>query len=103
MFYIFINKTLFMKKLFNFKSIQFFCFTLLALFVQTFIYAQDSTGTTRVTTTTHTETQTWYMEPWVWVVGGAVFILILVALARSGKSTDRTIITKTTTTRDSDV
>ncbi len=24
----------------------------------------------------------WYMQPWVWVAGGAVFILILVALLR---------------------
>ncbi len=27
----------------------------------------------------------WYQQPWVWVVGGAVFILLLVALLRSGK------------------
>ena len=27
----------------------------------------------------------WYKEPWVWVVGGAVFILLLVALLRGGK------------------
>jgi len=27
------------------------------------------------------ETQ-WYAQPWVWVVGGAVFILLLVALLR---------------------
>jgi ABC-type dipeptide/oligopeptide/nickel transport system permease subunit len=26
----------------------------------------------------------WYMQPWVWVVGGAVFILLLVALLKSG-------------------
>ena len=25
----------------------------------------------------------WYQQPWVWVVGGAVFILLLVALLRS--------------------
>lgn len=27
-----------------------------------------------------------FMQPWMWVVGGAVFILILVALLKSGKS-----------------
>ncbi|MBN8835023.1 MAG: hypothetical protein ABS68_10480 [Niastella sp. SCN 39-18] len=27
----------------------------------------------------------WYRQPWVWVVGGAVFILLLVALLRGGK------------------
>jgi hypothetical protein len=26
----------------------------------------------------------WYAQPWVWVVGGAVFILLLVALLRGG-------------------
>ena len=28
---------------------------------------------------------TWYTQPWVWVVGGAVFILLLVAMLKSGK------------------
>jgi hypothetical protein len=27
----------------------------------------------------------WYQQPWVWIVGGAVFILLLVALLRSGR------------------
>lgn len=28
----------------------------------------------------------WYQQPWVWIVGGAVFIIILVALLKgSGK------------------
>jgi hypothetical protein len=27
----------------------------------------------------------WYQQPWVWVVGGAVFILLLVALLRGGQ------------------
>lgn len=28
----------------------------------------------------------WYQQPWVWVVGGAVFIIILVAMLKgSGK------------------
>jgi hypothetical protein len=26
----------------------------------------------------------WYQQPWVWIVGGAVFIIILVALLRGG-------------------
>ena len=30
----------------------------------------------------------WYTQPWVWIVGGAVFILLLVALLRSGKRAD---------------
>ena len=31
----------------------------------------------------------WYQQPWVWVVGGAIFILLLVALLRSGSARDR--------------
>ena len=26
----------------------------------------------------------WYQQPWVWIVGGAVFILLLVALLKGG-------------------
>lgn len=26
----------------------------------------------------------WYTQPWVWIVGGAVFLLLLVALLRGG-------------------
>jgi len=26
----------------------------------------------------------WYQQPWVWVVGGAVFILLLVAILKGG-------------------
>ncbi len=31
----------------------------------------------------------WYEQPWVWIVGGAVFILLLVALLRGGGARDR--------------
>ena len=27
----------------------------------------------------------WYQQPWAWVVGAAIFILLLVALLRGGK------------------
>ncbi len=27
----------------------------------------------------------WYKQPWVWVVAGAIFILLLVAMLRGGK------------------
>lgn len=30
----------------------------------------------------------WYTQPWVWIVGAAVFILLLVALLRSNSSRD---------------
>jgi hypothetical protein len=28
---------------------------------------------------------TWYTQPWVWVVGGALFILLLVGMLKGGK------------------
>ncbi len=30
----------------------------------------------------------WYASPWVWIVGAAVFILLLVALTRGGRKSD---------------
>lgn len=27
----------------------------------------------------------WYQQPWAWVIGGAIFVLILVALLRKRK------------------
>ena len=30
----------------------------------------------------------WYASPWVWIIGAAVFILLLVALTRGGRRTD---------------
>ena len=29
---------------------------------------------------------TWYTQPWVWIIGGAVFVLLLVALLRNNRS-----------------
>jgi len=31
------------------------------------------------------DNQQWYTQPWVWIVGGAIFILLLVALLKSGR------------------
>ncbi len=28
----------------------------------------------------------WYMQPWVWVLAGAIFILLLAAILRGGRS-----------------
>ena len=62
-------------------------FTLVLL--QTLAFGQDDGGSsTSVTKTTTTTSNTWYAEPWVWVVGIAVFILLLVALLRGGSKRD---------------
>ncbi len=64
--------------------------------IGTIAWGQDSGGSTEVTTT-HTETQTWYAEPWVWILGGAILLILLVALLRGG-SGSKVTVTKTTTT-----
>jgi hypothetical protein len=51
----------------------------------------NNTNTTTSETTTSTTTTYWYTEPWVWVVGGAVLLLIIVALVRGSGSTDREV------------
>ena len=74
-----------MKLLSKMASIKAFVTILILTLIQTFVFGQDSGGgSSTVTTTTHTETQTWYAQPWVWIVGAAVFILLLIALVRGG-------------------
>ena len=72
----------------------------LATITNAIAWAQDS-SVTATTQTTSTTTETWYTEPWVWIVGGAVLILIIVALTRGNKGdstgrTDKVTVTKTT-------
>ncbi|MGN6616027.1 MAG: hypothetical protein ACTHJ5_02515 [Ilyomonas sp.] len=81
-----------------YKSLLAICILMLS---QIAIFAQEDGGTkTVVTKTTHSESTTWYMQPWAWVVGGIILILILIALL-SGRG-NRVVVTKTTTT-DTDV
>lgn len=73
-------------------------------FTAAITWAQDSSTTAISTTATNTsETTVWYTEPWVWVVGGAVLVLIIVALTRGNSSnstgrTEQVTVTKTTNT-----
>jgi hypothetical protein len=86
-----------MKQLLKLANIKAVLVILFLSLMQTLSLAQDGGGKTVTKTTTHTETQTWYLQPWAWVVGGAVFIIIIIALVRGGRS-DRVTITKTSTT-----
>lgn len=101
-----------MKKLSQkatFRTILSFLFLCM---VNVMAFAQDSTGGGTTTTTTKTDISVttedqWYAQPWVWVVGGAVLILLLVALLRGGgrdrsTRTDRVEVKKTIRT-DTDV
>ena len=80
--------------------------------MQVVVMAQESTSSTTTTSTksvdVNVETENWYAAPWVWIVGGALFILLLVALLgggsrrRSSAASDRVTVTKTVE-RDTDV
>lgn len=70
----------------NFKSLALNVKSLIALLLlsllQTAVWAQDGGADVDVKITK--DNGTWYAQPWVWIVGGAVFILLLVALLRGG-------------------
>ncbi|HEX2606761.1 MAG TPA: hypothetical protein VHK91_05255 [Flavisolibacter sp.] len=86
-------------------------------FIQVALWAQEGSGSGSGSSTTTTSkkidvsvssSDNWYTSPWVWIVGAAVFILLLVALLggnRGGSTStasDRVTVTKTVE-RDTDV
>jgi len=58
---------------------------LLACLLQVSAWAQDAKLDVNIT---KQSSSNWYASPWVWIVGGAVFILLLVALLRGGRHAD---------------
>ena len=92
-----------MKNLFKPAFIKYGFLMLVLTVANAIAWAQDST-TTAVTTTSSTKTteQTWYAEPWVWVAGAAVLILLIIALTRGSSNssgrTDKVTVTKTSST-----
>ena len=77
-------------KIFSRYAISLFC--LLTLTVN--LLAQDSSSSKNTNTDIDVtiNSNDWYTQPWVWVVGGAVFILLLVALLSCNKRKDTVII-----------
>ena len=53
------------------------------LFISMVSLAQDKQVDVNITTNKHSNN--FWGQPWVWVVGAAVFILLLVAILRSGR------------------
>ncbi len=53
--------------------------------LQTAVWAQDGSGADIDVKITK-ESSNWYAQPWVWIVGGAVFVLLLVALLRGNSN-----------------
>ncbi len=56
---------------------------MLACFYRVLTFAQDKGLDVDINVKKENE---WYQNPIVWVIGGAVFILLLVALLRGGKT-----------------
>ena len=59
---------------------------LLVIYSSVLLLAQE-TKKVDVDINTHSGNN-WYASPWVWIVGVAVFILLLVALTRGGRRAD---------------
>jgi hypothetical protein len=59
--------------------IAFFFFNLIALVS----FAQDKGIDVDINVKKESQ---WYQQPWVWVIGGAVFILLLAAILRSNRT-----------------
>jgi Ca2+/H+ antiporter len=90
-----------MKQFIKKNSAKFYL-TMLAFFSTIiFALAQDSSASTS-STTTQTETTTTHIQPWMWIVGAAVFLIILIALLRGGKNRDSVTVSKTTTVENRD-
>ncbi|MGE9312080.1 hypothetical protein ACLOAU_10550 [Niabella sp. CJ426] len=65
--------------------------SLVAVLVSIAALAQDDTKKIEVDINTKgagDSANSFFMQPWVWVVGGAIFILLLVALLRGNKRSD---------------
>ena len=85
------------------KSEITFLISLFFCLLSGYLAAQDTLVSTNKVATTTTEEQ-WYLQPWVWIVGGAVLLLILIAMFSGNKNnvpagrTDRVTVTKTVRT-----
>ena len=81
--------------------------TFLTLMVNIYLFAQDKSTDIKVDINKDTPNN-WYASPWVWVLGAAVFIILLVALTSGGSrrrtsgTGEKVTITKTVK-RDTDV
>lgn len=62
-----------------------FLLLMLNLLATGIVYAQDTKKLDVDVNVDKSSGSTWYAQPWMWIVGGAVFILLLVALLRGGQ------------------
>lgn len=96
-----------MKALLKSSRIKMIFSLLMLNLLQLAAWAQEeTTTTTRKVDIEVSNSESWYAAPWVWIVGAALFILLLVALIgggrRSSASGDRVTYTRTVE-RDTDI
>lgn len=74
-----------------FKKSLFLFFLLITILYSNLLIAQDAT------TIPATTTETFVIQPWMWVVGGIIVLIILIAMIRGGSRTthsERVVIKK---------
>jgi hypothetical protein len=105
---------LIMKRITKGLTVKSFMTLLMLACIQTILRAQEegsggasgSGSTTTTTKTLSTTSENWYASPLVWVIGAAVFILLLVALMRGGRDSGGSVASRTdkvTVTKSSSV
>jgi len=89
-----------MKKLFMHSIIKTAYIFIFLNVISLLSQAQDSTGgsvsSTHTSTTTHTQTMA--VQPWMWIVGGIILLIIIIALF-SGKNKNTVRTDKVTYTK----
>ncbi len=78
-----------MKKL-TFNAANKFLLLIVLSAMQLMAWSQDAVSHTSTTVTT--KTNNFEIEPWMWIVGGAVLLVILIALLRGNTNKETTII-----------
>jgi len=77
-----------MKRLFSLQAKKVFNKAILsvaAMLLSFYSFAQDKKIDVNISTKPDND-NSFFMQPWVWIVGGAVFILLLIALLRGNNS-----------------
>ena len=67
-------------------------FLLLIVFSAMQLIARSQDAVSHTSTTVTTKTNNFEIEPWMWIVGGAVVLVIVIALLRGNSNKETTII-----------
>ncbi len=65
------------------KSMGRIVLVIASFFMSLVTFAQEKSADIKVDVNTNKGGSNWYAQPWAWIIGGAVFVLLLVALLRN--------------------